>query len=534
MALALAIGASACGGTPNGGTAGSGPSVTVLMDTAPDTLDPGLGHTLQSTEATWLAYTGLLTYSHLEAAAGARLIPGVARSQPKVSRDGRTYTFRLRKGLVYSNGAPLKASDVAYAIERSIRLGWGGKRLLTEHIAGAEAFAQGRASSIGGIVANDASSTIGFRLTAPYAPFEDVLALPATAPVPSGTPMTPLSSKPPPGVGPYEIVEVVPGQSFSLVRNPRWAAHPIPGIPAGGVDIRARVVSSSRSAVEQVLTGSTDMLDSSNTVPLTLRARAERQAAGRFLPESIMADQLFFMNVKAKPFDSQLVRQAVMYAVDRSVLQRLDSDMLQPGCFLLPSLVVDRPFGNCPYGNDPNLAKARQLISRSGARGSSVTVWGPARAPQREFVDYYASVLDAIGLKASVKLVSSEQYASAVGDLHNDAQTGWLSFRADIASPSVFYQLLDAHSIRSRENGNLSQVDDPRIQRELAALVRVPSHAQSAERRWQALDEYTARKAYVFVIGSDNGIKLTSAGVDFNSTVWHVVYGTDWSLLRLK
>lgn len=536
VAIAVAIGASACGDAAKGGAGGSGGAgVTVLMDTPPDSLDPGLGHSLQSTEATWLAYTGLLTYAHVEGASGAHLIPGIARTLPKISSDGRTYTLQLRKGLVYSNGTPLKASDVAYAIERSIRLKWGGERVLTEHIAGAQAFEQHHASSIAGIVASDASGTIAFELTAPYAPFSNVLALPASAPVPDGTPMRPLSSRPPPGIGPYEIVDVVPGRSFSLVRNPHWAAHPIPGIPAGGVDIHARVVPDSRSAVEQVLSGSTDMLDSSNTVPLSVRARAERQAAGRFLPESIMADLLFFLNVKAKPFDSQLVREAVNYAIDRNVLERLDSDMLQPGCFLLPSEVVDRPFGNCPYGISPNLAKARELVSRAGMQGSPVTVWGPARAPQKELVDYYASVLNAIGLRASVKLLPSEQYASTVGDLHNNAQTGWLSFKADVPSPIAFYQLLDAHSIRPTENGNLGQVDDPHIQRELAALVRVPpSRAQSVERRWQALDEYTARKAYLVVIGSENGIKLVSPGVDFQSTVWHVVYGTDWSLLRLK
>src|SRR6476469_1656005 len=105
MAIVLAIGASACGGNAKGGGGtGRAASVTVVMDTPPDSLDPGLGHSLQSTEATWLAYTGLLTYAHVEAADGATLIPGVARSLPKVSRDGRTYTFRLRDRLVYSNG----------------------------------------------------------------------------------------------------------------------------------------------------------------------------------------------------------------------------------------------------------------------------------------------------------------------------------------------------------------------------------------------------------------------------------------------
>jgi peptide/nickel transport system substrate-binding protein len=531
LAIVLVFGVSACGSSNKGGTG----TVTVLMGTAPNSLDPALGASLQSAEATWITYTGLVTYGHNEGQGGTVLIPGVAQSLPKVSSDGRTYTFKLRKNLVYSNGAPLKASDVVYAIERSMRLNWGGKGLLIEHIVGAEAFDAHKASSIAGIVANDATGTITFRLTAPYGPFLNVLAFPAVAPVPSGTPMVSLSSNPPPGVGPYKISSVVPNRSFSVVRNPYWSNHPIPGIPSGNVDVNVKIVSNNQTETEQVLNGSADVFDFNDVVPGTLLSQVERQAAGRFLKESTASDEFFFLNVKTKPFESQLVREAVEYALDRSALARLAGGTLESGCFLLPPGIVGHPIHDCPYGNTPNLAKAKELVARSGLRGSPVTVWSGERAPHKEFVDYYASVLNAIGLKASVKLVADEQYPSTVGNLRNNAQTGWLSFSQDFPNPSDFYQLLDAHSILPQENHNLSQVDDPHIQSELAVLSPVPSsRLGSVETRWQALDEYTARKAYMVVFGYDSAVKLVSSRIDFNSTVFNGVYGMDWSLLRLK
>ncbi len=68
------------------------------MGTAPDFLDPQLGYTTQSAEATWISYTPLLTYRHASGERGTELIPGLAERLPAISADGRTYTMRLRKG----------------------------------------------------------------------------------------------------------------------------------------------------------------------------------------------------------------------------------------------------------------------------------------------------------------------------------------------------------------------------------------------------------------------------------------------------
>lgn len=511
------------------------------MGTPPDSLDPGLGATTQSMEATWLVYTGLVTYAHANGEAGTKLIPGVAESLPTVSADGKTYTFKLRPGLVYSNGALVRASDFAHTIERTIKLNWGSKGMLTEHIVGAKAFDQGKASSISGIKTDDATGTITIELTEPYGPFLNVLAFPAAGLVPADTPMSAQSTAPPPGVGPYEIENVVPNRSFSLVRNPNWQAHAIPGIPSGHVDVAVRIVSDNQSEAEQVLSNTADVFDYNDTVPPTLLSKVESEAAGRYTKEPTVSGEFFFLNVKAKPFSSPLVREAVNYALDRRALDRLDSGMLKPACFFLPEGMPGHPSGTCPYGEPSSgvtaadLAKARELVKRSGMAGTAVTVWGGARAPHKEFVDYYASVLDSIGLKASEKIVADAQYYATIGNLSNNPQTGWASFSQDFPYPSDFYQLLDANSIMPKENHNPSQVDDPHIQSEIASLSPVPaSKLGTVVGRWQALDEYTAKQAYVAEFGYDEAPKFTSQRIDFGALVFHPVYGDDWSTLALK
>lgn len=536
LTLALTVGVGACGSSSTSG-GGSGP-VTVLMGTAPESLDPGLGATTQSYEATWIAYTGLLTYAHLAGEAGTKLIPGVAEALPTVSKDGKTYTFTLRKGLLYSNGAAVKASDFAYTVQRAIKLGWGNKEMLTENIVGGEAFDKGKASKISGIQTDDATGKIAIELVAPYGPFANVLAFPAVGLVPTGTPMKSLTNNPPPGVGPYEIASVAPNKSFALVRNPHFTSSTIPGVPQGHVDVDVRIVSNNQSEAEQVLGNTADVFDYNDAIPPTLISQVENQAKGRYAKEPTVSGEYFFLNTKEAPFDNPLAREAVNYAIDRRALQRLDSGMLEPGCFFLPVGMPGHPSAKCPYGEPeaaPNLAKAKQLVSQAGLEGAPVTVWGETRSPHKEFVDYYASVLGAIGFKATEKIVADAQYYATIGNLSNKAQTGWVSFSQDFPNPIDFYQLLDAHSILPTENHNPSQVNDPHIQSELESLAPTPSsQLDSVVSRWQALDEYTAQKAYMAVFGYDEAPKFFSDRVDFGAAVFHPVYGNDWSSLQLK
>ena len=67
-------------------------------------------------------YLPLLTYAHANGEAGTEVVPALAESLPKISEDGKTYTLTLRKGLKYSDGTPVKASDFTASVERMFKL----------------------------------------------------------------------------------------------------------------------------------------------------------------------------------------------------------------------------------------------------------------------------------------------------------------------------------------------------------------------------------------------------------------------------
>jgi ABC-type transport system substrate-binding protein len=237
LACAATLGVAACGSSSSGSSTTStsastqeGGTATVLMGTATDYLDPQEGYTTQAAEADWITYTPLLTYKHASGMAGTTLIPGLAKALPTVSSNGKTYTLTLRNGLVYSDGKPVKASDFPYTIERAIKLNWGGKSFFTNYIEGASAYDQGKAKSISGITADDATGKITIHLTTPFGAFANVIAFPSTGLVPTGTAMQNLSTNPPPGVGAYEITAVSPNRTFTRhepeVRGAQAPRHP--------------------------------------------------------------------------------------------------------------------------------------------------------------------------------------------------------------------------------------------------------------------------------------------------------------------
>jgi peptide/nickel transport system substrate-binding protein len=329
------------------------------------------------------------------------------------------------------------------------------------------------------------------------------------------------------------IKNVVPNQSFSVVRNPNW--KPLPGIAAGHVDINVKIDSNTQTEAESVLNNSADAFDWGDTIPPALISQIQAQAASRYANEPSVSTFYFFLNTKTKPFNNLMARQAVNMAVDRTAIQKLSSGSIEPGCFFLPPGMVGHPTAPCPYGNTPNVAKAKALVTAAGLAGTPVTVWGETRSPRKEYVDYYTSVLNSIGFKATEKILADAQFFPTIGNLKLNPQTGFADWNQDFPNPSDFYLLLDGTSVQQINNQNFGQVNDPHIQSELAVLNKVPStQLQSVASRWAALDQYVAKQAYVDVYGAQTHPKFLSNRIDFASAIFHPVYGNDWSSWQLK
>ena len=530
------------GASANTSTSSSGgatPTINMVQGTFPQSLDPAKDYTTQGAETNWIVYTGLTTYKHVNGAAGGDLIPGLGTALPKISDGGKTYTATLRKGLKFSNGAPVVASDFIRSVERAVKVPWGGSgAFITPIIVGASAYSTGKAKAISGISANDKTGQITIHLVKPYGPFDNVLAFPCLGLVPSSTPLAVEASNPPPGVGPYKVTNITPGQSYDVVKNPDWT--PIPGIPSGHVNIDVKVSGNITSNALAVLNNTADVFDWADTIPGSLLAQIKAKASDRFQNVNLGGSTYYiFFNVTKPPFNNQLVREAVITGLDEAAMNKLSSGTLAPACFFLPPAVPGHPTGACPYGNPAsggNIAKAKALIKQSGQAGAAVTVWSETRDPRQQWMTYYTSFLNQIGLKATIKVIADANYFTTIGSSKSvDPETGFADWNQDFPNPVDFYLLLDGKAILPTDNENFGQVNDPKINNAIATLGTTPTtQLSSVASKWQAVDEYVAKKAYIDVFGYQTFPFFMSDRMNYAAAVKQSIYGWDFTSFQLK
>jgi peptide/nickel transport system substrate-binding protein len=537
LAVVTSLALAACG-NGGGGNAKKGGSITIAETSNPDHLDPANAYTVEAAVAHWLIYPGLVTYKHAEGKEGAKLIPGVAESMPTVSADGKTYKFKFRKGLKYSDGTPAKASDFEHSIQRSLSLEWGGLSFF-ETIEGAEKYVKDKkpGEHISGITSDDKTGDITIRLTEKNGQFPYILAFPSAGVQPSKTPFSEQSKTPPPGLGAYAFdnKSIQPNRSFALVKNKNFN---LPGIPKGNVDrIDVKLIKSQTRQAEDVINGKLDWILDEPSADLLPEVRSKYK--DRYEENVANSTYYWSLNVKQKPFNNLKVRQAIGYGFDKPGAQRLFGGLLQPDCnFLPPGMVGYKKQDPCPWGDPtkpPNIQKARDLIKQAGAQGTPVTVWGDDEERSTKITQFYADMLNKIGLKAKPKIIGAETYFDTIGNLKTNPGTMFDDWFQDFPHPADFFFLVEGGSIQPTHNQNHSLVKDPEVDK-LAREIKTEPAEKVADKSAE-LDKLitSPQKAYLIPYGHSKDTTFVSERMDFkNCTVYHPVYRDDWSQFCLK
>ena len=461
-------------------------TLRAVLDTI-DYLDPQQSYTAQSIWAMWNAYIPLVTYKHVDGAAGYQIVPGLAQSLPKISRNGRVYTFTLRRGLKYSNGKPVKASDFKFAIKREY-LSTGQGVGFYEPIVGAKKFEKTLKGDIPGIQVNNAKRRIVIRLTAPRGDFLTILALTFAAPVPAGTPNA-IQNGTIPSTGPYRITDYTPNAGFTMLRNRFF--KPTRYIPRGNPNkVDVRLIGDANAALQRVIGGQADYTNAA--IPPDRIATAKKR--GNLLLRPSANTYYFWMNMREAPFNKLKVRQAVNWAIDRSALQRIVWGGLgRPTQNVLPPTYPSYRRLTL-YGH--NLSKARQMITQAGAKGAKVTVWTREVSDALTAAQYYTSVLNSIGLDAKLTTLPRSTYYTTIGNVNTHAQTGWARWLEDYPHPSDWFDvLLNGDRITATDNNNYALYSNKKTNTAIEALNKEPVLTKSVNDRWAKVEKQIMQQA---------------------------------------
>jgi tRNA A-37 threonylcarbamoyl transferase component Bud32 len=381
--------------------------VSTPTDTAVDP-DPmgGRGSVQQLMYATC---ANLLYYPDSAGVDGTRLRPEIAAAMPTVSQDGRTYTFRIRRGYRFSppSGEAVSAKTFQHTLERALspKNVYSAGPYLVPDILGASAYIAGKAAGITGIAVY--RNSLAITLVKPAGDFLTRLSQFAFCPVPLSVPIhvPGISAPPVPSAGPYYISSIQ-GDRTVVKRNPNYS---------GPRPRRAeRIVYTNDiptpTAVGLADRGDVDVLpqDFDNTTSLMYpgglldQRKGQRSAAARsgkqqyYAYDAPYVDAIVF-NTHRPLFRDERLRRAVSYALDRRSLAPARSDL--PADQIVPPAVPGFPAGRVYPLDRPDLGTARRLVG--GRRPHAViAICEDTRLPKLAAI--VRSYLARIGMSASV------------------------------------------------------------------------------------------------------------------------------------
>jgi ABC-type transport system substrate-binding protein len=419
-------------------------------------------HSWQLLNATQLK---LLGFPDKEGAAGSRMVPHAAAGFPKVSRDGKTYTFTIKQGFKFSDGSAVTSASFRAAIARALN-----PRMQSPASSFLDDVASYRTPN---------SRTLVVRLKVVAPDFLARMTMPFFSAIPANRPIVPEGvGAPLVSAGPYYVREWKKNDSALAVRNPNWnnarAPYKALGRPAlvNQIVWKAGVTpAASRLRVEN---NDTDL---GYAAPAQYSEIAQRYGInkGRFFVRKNMVFWYLALNNNSPLFRNNVrLRQAVNHAIDRPQMVR-QHGYLGGGRTdqVLPPGMPGFRDANIYSLRGANAARANQLARGNTRGGKAVfyafnTSFGPTVAQVVQFN------LRQIGIDVEIKQfdrVVQHEKVGTRGEPFDISHSGW---GADYPDPYNFINvLLDGRRIQASNNVNESYFNTPSYNRKMEQASRL-------------------------------------------------------------
>jgi peptide/nickel transport system substrate-binding protein len=571
LTATAALGIAACGDSDSGsggdsatdqfaapteapGDAQQGGSLTVLAASDVDYIDPGATYYQFGYLVTDATQSPLVGYAPADIDAQ----PLLAASDPTVSEDGKTITYKLRDDVRFSPpvNRAVTADDVKYAIERSVLPGVanGYSQTYLKGIAGfgdavdqAQGDPTGGAPEISGITAPD-DTTLVIKLDDTTAiGVEGALSLPVSAPVPEEY-AKPYDAENPStygehqvATGPYmiendaqgELTGYTPNKEIHLVRNPNWKPSDGDFRPAYLDEITIQEgFADTVSAGKKVLSGSAEVNGDFTAPPSVIKQAATDGEPGQLTLTPSGGNRYIGLNTSVPPFDDINVRKAVTANANRTDLRNTRGGELTgpvANHFIPPEFPgfeeagglqgPDLDFLANPEG-DPELAaeymrKAGYESGKCEGADCEITMVGDDSPPGSDTAEVVKGQFEELGFDVNLQKATHDVMYTKfcwVPDNTPDScpNFGWLKDFND--GQSMFDPTFNGENIVPENNSNVSLLDDAAVNKAIdaAKLIDDPGERDQA---WGDIDQQVMALAPVIPYIWDNQANIASADV---------------------
>lgn len=325
----------------------------------------------------------------------AEVVPALAKSWT-VSDDGCTYTFKLRKGVVFHNGEPFTADSVVFTWEqmKQDRIKWSEKFTFVSKVKKIDDYTV--------TISTEKPSPLLLRVLASFWAM-----LPPKYYTEKGEQGF---LNHPVGTGPFRFVEWKKGDRIVYEANPTyWDKENYPKVKT----LIFRPIPESATRVAAIKAGEVDIVGR-----LSSEEAAQLKGLSNIRLLTYPKDRIFYIafnnltSGKDKPTMDPRVRQAMNYAVDvDAIIDALFNGQGRPAT----GLVMSGEFGYDkeakPFGYDP--AKAKALLKEAGyPDGFKIQMAGPTGAYSNfeQVLEAIQGYLTDVGIETDLTLMESGKY----------------------------------------------------------------------------------------------------------------------------
>jgi peptide/nickel transport system substrate-binding protein len=444
-----------------------------------DALDPGIAYGAADLVLLRGMVRELYSFdSRVEGERALQPVPDLADGPYQLSPDGRTYTFRIKRGVKYAPpvNREVEAKDFVYAVERQFDRAHPSPNPYSRLIKGVAEFAAGKAKTISGLRAVG-RHTLEITLLQPANDFPSILTMPFFSPVPEEH-----AREYRPGrdyaqalaaSGPYQLKQYTPGRLIELVRNPNWDPRTDP-LRSAWVDRITVTIGRSEAGIQEAIEGGEADLNLDNMPPPVedlQRLSNDPVLAKQFAVETTGCVHYLTMQMDAGPTRSVLVRQAVNYAIDRQAVVLAIGGRYagEPASTILsPTLAGYSAFDLYPSqdsAGDPD--KARELLAKAGyPDGVELTYVGQSSAKWKALYEVLRISLERAGIRLKPTFYKGyEAYARSLRlqskrEEHHLGAARWCPDMPGNGSRSFIGVLLDGRTITPTSNNNFGNYDN--------------------------------------------------------------------------
>ncbi len=440
----------------------------------------------------------LIGYNHTAGGPGNIPVADIATTVPKPTNGGKTYTFHIKKGVMFSPpvSRQVTSADFVNAMQRLANPKDGGQySFYYTVIKGWSQYAAGKAKSISGIKTPN-SSTIVFNLTAPTGDFLKRMSMPATGPQPAevtkcfagqagkyGQDLISTAGYMISGIDKVDIsscAALKPASGYDgqthldVVRNPNYKQSTDPTRKNYVDAVNFTIDSSDVDIYNKIEAGQFDLATSSIPPQVLEKYATTPSLKSHFFQNSGDRTWYITMNVTQPPFDDIHVRRAMNYIIDKAALRQAWGGPTVGD--IANHIVPDSIFGGAladyaPYksiGDHGSIAKARlamrgsEYSDKTGMCVASVCknvlLISDARAVDPSMVSTMQQDASKIGITFTVRTINGAYptIQTVAKNVPISERPGWGKDYADALT--FFSPLFDGRNIIPTGNTNYSLI----------------------------------------------------------------------------